>query len=217
METKIMLVDDHGIVRQGLRLLIEQEDDLVVVAEVSDGREAVQLARKLLPDIVLMDVSMPHLNGIDAGVQIMSEHPSIKILLLSAFCERGFVTEALQANVAGYVLKDSAVEELVHAIRVVLADEQYLSPKVAGIVVSEYRSKCLSNSPYLPPNQISSKERELIQILAEGHSAKEAARTLHISIKTVDARRRVLMEKLSVNSLANLTKYAIREGLTTVD
>ena len=217
MATRIVLADDHGIVRQGLRLILEQEDDLVIVAEISDGREAVQVVRKLLPDLVVMDISMPHLNGIDAAAQILSEHPTVKVLVLSAFCERGFVTKALQANVSGYILKDSLANELTLAIRTVMAGEQYLSPKVAGVVVSEYVANCQSHSPQVRGGQLTSKERELIQLLAEGHASKDAARVLHVSIKTVDARRRSIMEKLSINSIADLTKYAIREGLTTVE
>jgi len=217
MRTKIIVVDDHGIVRQGLCLLLGQEDDFIVVGEASDGREAIQLARKFLPDLVVMDICMPYLNGIDAAVQIMSEHPMIKVLILSGFADRCFVTEALQANVAGYVLKENLAGEMMRAIRTVMAGEQYLSPKVAGVVVSEYISKCQPGMSQPSRGKLTSKERELIQLLAEGRPSKEAARILHVSVKTVDARRRSIMQKLKIDGIANLTKYAIRVGLTATD
>ena len=217
MDTKIMIVDDHGILRQGLCLLFEQQDDLKVIGQASDGREAVELLRKLKPDVVVMDVSMPNLNGIDAAEMIISENPDVKILALSAYCERGFVTGMLKAGVSGYLLKDGMADELISAIRTVMAGEQYLSPKVARIVVTEYIYNCQSPSEQSSLDKLTAKERELVQLLAENKSNKEAAKLLHVSVKTVDARRRSIMTKLGINGIADLTKFAIREGLTSVD
>jgi len=217
MTTRVLLAEDHAIVRQGLRLIIEQEDDMTVVAEAADGREAVQVVRKVVPDLVIMDINMPHLNGIDASVQIMSEHPDIKLLILSALCDKHVVTDVLHASISGYVLKDTVSDELIHAIRTVMAGNQYLSPEVASVVVSLYISDAQSSHDRPVGKQLTSREREVIQLLTEGYASKEAARILHVSVKTIDARRRVIMEKLSIDNLADLTKYAIQESLTTVE
>ena len=217
MSTKILIADDHGMVREGLRLLFEQHNDMEVIGEASDGRQAVEMACKLKPDIVLMDVTMPQLNGIDAAKKIIDEYPNIKVVALSAHCNRSFVTDMLKAGVSGYILKDGMADELIRGIRVVMAGEQYLSPKVAKIVITEYITDCQSQSDTPLTSKLTTKERELIQLLAENKSNKEAARLLHVSIKTVDARRRTAMEKLGINGIADLTKFAIREGLTTLD
>lgn len=217
MSIKIVIVDDHGIVREGLGLLFEQQDDMEVTGEASDGWEAVELARKLKPDVVLMDVAMPNLNGIDAAKKIIDEDPEIKVVALSAHCNRGFVTDMLRAGVSGYVLKDGMADELIGAVRTVEAGEQYLSPKVAKVVIAEYVSNCRSWSEYSSLRKLTAKERELTQLLAENKSNKEAAKLLHVSVKTIDARRRSIMEKLGISGVAELTKFAIREGITTVD
>ncbi len=217
MSTKILIADDHGMVREGLRLLFEQHNDMEVIGEASDGRQAVEMACKLKPDIVLMDVTMPQLNGIDAAKKIIDEYPNIKVVALSAHCNRSFVTDMLKAGVSGYILKDGMADELIRGIRVVMAGEQYLSPKVAKIVITEYITDCQSQSDTPLTSKLTTKERELIQLLAENKSNKEAARLLHVSIKTVDARRRTAMEKLGINGIADLTKFAIREGMTTLD
>jgi DNA-binding NarL/FixJ family response regulator len=217
MNIKILIVDDHGIVREGLRLLFEQEDDLEVVAEASDGRQAVEAAGKLRPDIVLMDVTMPKLNGIDAAKKIIDEYPNVKVVALSAHCNKSFIADMLRAGVSGYILKDGMADELIRGIQVVIAGEQYLSPKVARIVIAEYITDHQSQSCMSLTSKLTTKERELIQLLAENKSNKEAARLLHVSIKTVDTRRRTAMGKLGITGIADLTKFAIREGLTTLD
>ncbi len=216
MNAKIMIVDDHGMVRKGLQLLLDQQNELEVVGEASDGREAVDKARQLKPDVILMDISMPNLNGIDATKEIKEECPEAKIIALSAYRHRCFITDMLKAGVSGYILKDGIADELIRAIRTVIAGEQYLSPKVAKIVIDEYLTdRSNSNTPLA--SILTTKERELIQLLAENKSNKEAARLLHVSVKTIDARRRTAMSKLGIDGIADLTKFAIREGLTTLD
>lgn len=217
MSTRIMIVDDHGMVREGLRLLFEQQDDMEVIAEASDGRQAVEAVCKLKPDIVLMDVTMPKLNGIDAAKKIIDGYPNVKVIALSAYCNKSFIADMLRAGVSGYVLKDCMADELIRGIRVVMGGEQFLSPKVARIVIAEYITDSQSHSEMPLASKLTTKERELIQLLAENKSNKEAARLLHVSIKTVDARRRTAMDKLGISGIADLTKFAIREGLTTLD
>lgn len=217
MSIKILIVDDHGMVREGLHLLFEQHNDMEVIGEASDGCQAVETAGKLKPDIVLMDVTMPKLNGIDAAKKIIDEYPNIKVVALSAHCNKSFVTDMLRAGVSGYILKDGMADELINSIRVIMAGEQYLSPKVAKIVIAEYTTDCQSRSGAPSTSTLTTKERELIQLLAENKSNKEAARLLHVSIKTVDSRRRTAMNKLGITGIADLTKFAIREGLTMID
>ena len=217
MSTKILIVDDHGMVREGLRLLFEQQNDMKVIGEASNGRQAVATACKLKPDIVLMDVTMPKLNGIDAAKKIIDEYPNVKVVALSAHCNRGFVADMLRAGVSGYILKDGMADELIRGIRVVMDGEQYLSPKVAKIVIAEYIVDCQLRPDTPLMSKLTTKERELIQLLAENKSNKEAAKLLHVSIKTVDTRRRTIMDKLEITGIADLTKFAIREGLTTLD
>ena len=214
---KIVVVDDHGILREGLHLLIEQQDDMQMVDEAADGREAVEVVRKLRPDIVLMDVSMPGLNGIEATRQILRESPETKVLALSAYSNKRFVIDMLKVGASGYMLKDSLTDELIRAIRAVVAGQQYLCPKVAAIVVEDYLhgGKREPDGPLM--DRLTGKERELLQLLVENKSSKEAARLLHVSIKTVDGRRRDLMNKLGMSGIAELTKFAIREGLTSVE
>jgi DNA-binding NarL/FixJ family response regulator len=217
MSIKVIVVDDHGIVRNGLSLLMEQQDDMEVIDEAADGREAVELVRKLKPDVVLMDVTMPELNGIEATRQIVREDPNVKVLALSGYSNKGFVTDMLKAGASGYILKDSLAGELIRAIYAVMAGQRYLCPKVASIVVDDYilAGKPESYKPLL--NRLTGKERELLQLLAENKSSKEAARLLHVNVKTVDARRREIMHKLGMSGIAELTKFAIREGLTSLE
>lgn len=217
MRTKILVVENHGMVREGLCLLFEQQNDMEVVAEASDGYQAVEMACKLNPDIVLMDITMPKLNGIDATKKIIDKYPNIKVVALSAYCDRSFVTEMLRAGVSGYILKEGMSDELIRAVRIVMTGEQYLSPKVAGMVIAEYVTDCQLRCDMPLTSKLTTKERELIQLLAENKSNKEAARLLHVSIKTVDARRRTAMDKIGITGIADLTKFAIREGLTTLD
>ncbi len=202
--------------RQGLRNLLEKEPDLQVVAEAEDGRAAVRLAREFLPEVIIMDVAMPFLNGIEATRQVIADMPKVKVIALSMYADRRFVVNMLKAGASGYLLKDCAYEELVQAIRVVLANRTYLSPGVTDIVVKEYMqgSSQLEATVY---HRLSPREREVLQLMSEGKSSHQIADCLHVSIKTIETHRLQVMNKLKLFSVAELTKYALREGLTTLD
>jgi len=213
---RILIADDHGIVREGLRSLIEKEPDMEVIGEAKDGMETVELARQLSPDIIIMDVSMPNLNGIEATRQILSENPKIKVIVLSIHVERRIVKEILGAGAAGYVLKTYLFEELSRALRSVLVNGYYLSPKVTNIVVGEYLDDSASMQAGDKVN-LTGREREILQLIAEGKTSKQIALISHISPKTVETHRRKLLDKIEASGVAELTKYAIREGITSVE
>lgn len=213
---RILIADDHKIVRDGLRTLIDSEPGMEVTAEAEDGRTAAQLAEELSPDIVIMDIAMPDMNGIDATRQIVRVNRRIKVIALSMYSDRRFVSGMLEAGAAGYLLKDCAFEELVRAIRSVASDQIYLSPKIAGIVVSRYIGKAPQSEGSVFTN-LTQREREVLQVLAEGMSTKEIAYHLNVSVKTVETHRRNIMEKLNIHSISELVKYAIREGLTSLE
>lgn len=216
MQTKILLADDHKIIRDGLRALIEKEPNMEVVAEACDGRTTVHKAKELMPHIIIIDISMPDLNGIEATRQIIKETPNTKIIALSMHSDRRFVMNMLEAGAAGYLLKDSAFEELSMAIKTVLSGKPYLSPAVAGVVVEDM----MRHSPQKTSRtkiELTPREREVLQMLAEGHTTKHTASRLNVSVKTVETHRRQIMEKLDTHSVAELTKYAVREGLTSLE
>ena len=216
MTIKILLADDHKITRQGLRSLLEKQSDMAVVAEAEDGRTAVQMVEKLSPDVVIMDVSMPDLNGVEATRQIISRNSKVKIIALSMHSDRLFVSEMLKSGACGYLLKDCAFEELAGAIRAVVDGKTYLSPAISGVVVDDYLHRLSKNDS--PNGQIlTNREREVIQLLAEGKTTKQIALKLHISVKTVETHRRQMMDKLDIHTVAELTKYAIRKGLTSLE
>ena len=213
---RILLADDHKIIRDGLRSLLGKEENMVVVAEAENGRKALQLTRKLSPDVIIMDVSMPDLNGIDAARQIIGEQPGIKIVALSMHSEKQFVEGMLKAGVSGYLLKDTAFEELIKAIRVVCAGKKYLSPDVTDIVLHEFISPTITTDDQTT-TALTNREREVLQLIAEGRATKEIAGKLHISVKTVETHRKNIMDKLGLHTVAELTKYAVREGITSLD
>jgi DNA-binding NarL/FixJ family response regulator len=216
MAIRIILADDHKIIRDGLCSLLQQEEDIEVLAQAEDGAAAVRLVREHRPDIVVMDIGMPDLNGIEATRQIHAESPNVKIIALSMHSDRRFVAEMLKAGAAGYLLKDSAFEDLVRAIRIVMKKGTYLPPSLAHILIEDYvRQPAPVDSGAF--SVLSPREREVLQLLAEGKSTKQAAASLHISVKTVETHRQNVMDKLDIHSLAELTKYAIREGLTTLE
>jgi len=217
MSIKILIVDDHGILRAGVKLIIDQTDDMKIVGQACDGHEGIELARKLKPDVVLMDISMPGLNGIEATKEIVSKSPDIKILALSAYCNRRFVKDMLNAGVSGYALKDTMADELICAIKSVHAGRRYLSEKVVKLVVDDYAQGGSSDSAGELLDKLTTRERGLLQLIAENKTAKEAAKLLHVSVKTIEARRHNIIKKLGVSGTAELTKIAIREGLTSID
>jgi DNA-binding NarL/FixJ family response regulator len=216
MKVRVLLADDHHIFRDGLRTLIEKEAGMEVVAEAENGRKAVKLAEKLAPNVVIIDVSMPDMNGIEATRKIAAETPGIKVIALSMHSDRRFVLGMLEAGASGYLLKDCAFAELAGAIRQVMTGNTYLSPKIADVVVKGYLHRTSDDSTEKAA-MLTSREREILQLIAEGLSTKEIAAHVCLSIKTVETHRRNIMEKLDMRSVAELTKYAIREGLVVVD
>jgi DNA-binding NarL/FixJ family response regulator len=215
MSLRIILADDHAIFRDGLRALLDDQPGMQVVAEAENGREAVRLARELRPDLVVMDVTMPGLNGVEATRQITSDSSRIKVISLSMHADQRRVAEMLAAGASGYLLKNSAFDELIQAIRAVVEHGSYLSPPVIGPIVREFLK--LSSGEKSPDSSLTPREREVLQLLAEGNSSKEAAFLLHLNVKTVDTHRQRIMKKLKLNNLVELTRYAIREGLTSLD
>ena len=216
MSIRILLADDHKITRQGLRSLLEKQKDMEVVAEADNGRSAVQLAAELDPDIIIMDVTMPDLNGVEAAKQILAKSPEIKIIALSMHSDALFVTEMLKSGASGYLLKDCAFEELTRAIRTVADDKTYLSPAISGVVIEDYLHR-LNTTDFTGPDVLTDREKEVIQLMAEGNSTKQIALKLHISVKTVETHRRQIMNKLDIHNVAELTKYAIRKGITSLE
>ena len=215
MKTRVILADDHTIMREGLRGLLAKVPRVEVVAEAEDGRAAVKLARKLTPDVVIMDIGMPDLNGIEATRQIAAKSPDVKVLGLSVHCDRRFVAQMLAAGAAGYLPKDCAFEELASAISTVAANRKYLSPSVVDAVVEHYVQQ-MEASGSTAYTVLSPREREVLQLLAEGQTTKQIALSLHVSPKTVETHRRQAMEKLGLYSVAELTRYAVREGLVSL-
>ena len=216
MSVKIILADDHRIMREGLRALLEREAGIEVIAEADNGRTTVELSRELDPDIVVIDIGMPDLNGIDATRQIVSESPAVKVIALSMHSDRKFVREMLSAGASGYLLKDSAFEELGIALTTVINNQTYLSPKIANTVVKDYLGKVEPKESKVSP-ALTKREREVLQLIAEGKTTKDIASHLYVSIKTIETHRKQIMDKVGLNSVAELTKYAIREGLTSLE
>lgn len=213
--TRILLADDHRIILDGLRALLKKQPDIEVVGDAQDGVAAVRLAEELCPDIVIMDIGMPKLNGIDATRQIYARMSDIKIIVLSMHCDRTFVHRMLKMGVSGYVLKDCAFEELIHAIEAVSTGNIYLSQAVTRMVVKECLPEPHSSGP-TAYDLLSPREREILQLLAEGRKTKSVASYLKVSEKTVQTLRIKIMTKLNLGSTAELTKYAIKEGLTSL-
>ena len=213
MAIKILIADDHGILREAISSLLNNEFGMEVIGEAQDGRTAVRLAKELHPDVIIMDIAMPNLNGIEATRQIVREMPNIKVIALSVYADRRSVREMLKAGASGYVPKQCAFKELVTAIQNVVSNQTYLSSRISGIVVEEYihRLEKNDNSAY---SILTPREREVLQLIAEGKSTKAIAKELFVSNKTIEWHRRQLMNKLGAQSVAELVKYAIREGLT---
>ena len=215
MGIRILIADDHKIVREAIKSLLDNEVGMSVVAEAADGRTAVQLTRELRPDVVVMDIIMPNLNGIEATRQIVRESPETKVVMLSEQSDRRCVCEALRAGASGFVPKRCGFEELVTAIHSLAANHTYLSSEITGAVVDEYihRRPDQDSSAY---SVLTNREREVLQLIAEGMSTKKIAKELHLSVKTIEWHRSRLMKKVHLTSIAELVKYAISEGLTCV-
>jgi DNA-binding NarL/FixJ family response regulator len=215
MGIKIVLADDHGIVRGGLRALLEKQQDMEVVAEVEDGRTAVLQVLELSPDVVIMDVSMNNLNGIEATRQILKRSSHIKVLALSMHSDKRFVAGMFSAGASGYLMKDSTFKELVNAIRVVISNQVYLSPRITGIVTKDYIHRTSNTNNAVSPI-LTDRDCEIIQLLVEGKTIKDIAMHFNVSVRIIETCRRNIMEKLNIRNLVELTKYAIRKGLTSL-
>ena len=213
MTIKILIADDHEVVAEGLKHLVQAQSDLEVVAIVGDGREAVRVAKETEPDVVLMDLSMPELNGADATRAIIDHRPECRVIVLSMYAEREYVRRALKAGATGYVVKRSAAKELVEAIRAVQNGQRYLSPRVADVVIGDYAGD--GKADLL--EKLSTREREVLQLLAEGRTGSEIAQRLALSQKTVETYRARLVEKLGIRDVAGLVKFAIQRGLVSLD
>jgi DNA-binding NarL/FixJ family response regulator len=215
MTIRVLLADDHQIVREGLHALLGAEEDLQIVGEAREGRSAVQLVAQLKPDVVIMDIGMPGLNGMEATRQILEAAPGVKIVALSMHSDRRFIEGMFKAGAAGYLLKDAAFEELARAVRTVVSGRPYLSPSIAAAVIDGYVNPAADAGSAV--DVLTPREREVLQLLAEGNSTKQIALSLGVSVKTIETYRSRLMEKLDLHSVAELTKYAVREGLTFLE
>lgn len=216
MSIKILLADDHEIVRYGLRCVIEEQPDMEVVGDAVNGRTAINLTHQLKPDVVIMDISMPDMNGIEATRRIRKEIPDTKVIVLSMHHKRQFVIDMLKSGVSGYILKTKVHEDLIRAIKAAVADEVYLSSKITGIVAHDIASN-LPTSDKSAYAILTPREREVLQLISEGKSTKESALHLNVSIKTIESTRRQIMQKLDIHNVADLTKYAVNEGITSLD
>jgi DNA-binding NarL/FixJ family response regulator len=216
MSIRVLIADDHKIMLAGLRSLLEKQTDFEVVGEANNGRKAVQMAQEKTPDVVVMDVSMPDLNGIEATMQIIESLPKTRVVALSMHSDKRFVMGMLRAGASGYLLKDCASQELANAIVQVAGGKKYLSPEITGVVIDDFllggsAEEVAAASPLSP------REREVLQLIAEGWSTRQIASHLYVSIKTIETHRRQIMRKLDLHAIADLTKYAIREGFTSIE
>jgi two-component system response regulator NreC len=217
MSIRVLIADDHKIMLAGLRSILEKQTDFEVVGEADNGRKAVQMAQEKKPDVVVMDVSMPDLNGIEATKQIIESLPETRVIALSMHSDKRFVMGMLRAGASGYLLKDCASQELANAIVQVARGKKYLSPEITGVVINDFLLGGSSEEVAIAASQLSPREREVLQLIAEGWSTKQIASHLYVSIKTIETHRRQIMKKLDLHSIADLTKYAIREGLTSIE
>jgi len=210
---RILLADDHTLVRQGIRRILEEHEDWQVVAETSDGREAVRQTLELQPDIAILDIGMPQLNGLEAARQISKRAPAVRILMLSMHADEAYITQAVEAGATGYLLKDSADAELVKAVTAAIQGRSFFSPRVATVLLDEYRKSLARRGITDRFESLSEREREVFQLVAEGHSNKSAAAILGVSPATVETHRSHIMEKLDLHSVAEIVLYAVRRGI----
>lgn len=215
MSIKIILADDHAVLRHGLSRSFEQEDNIDVAGQAKDGHTTIELVKELLPDIVVMDISMPDLNGLEATRRITRDYPQVKVIGLSVHSSDKYIREMFRAGASGYLLKNCPFEELVEAIKTVYGGKTFISPSIGDTIVKEYASKPDEEKSVF--SILSQREREVLQLLAEGKTTKQVGLSLHISPKTVEAHRLRIMGKLNIDNIAQLTKYAIQEGLTELE
>lgn len=212
MNIRVLLVDDHKILREALHSALEREADIFIVGEACDGNEALRLARELEPDIVVMDIGLPLVSGIEVTRRLLRDHPQIRVLALSTFSDRRIVLQMLDAGAGGYIVKSAGRDELLRGIRALAQGRTYLCPDVSAIVIDSVRGKKPAEKPH--GERLGRREREVLQLLADGRTSPEIAVSLHIATSTVEVHRRNIMRKLDLHSVAELTKYAIRNGLT---
>ena len=210
---KILLADDHNVLRKGLRRILEEQSDLEVVGEASDGREAVNLCNSLHPDIVVMDIAMPQLNGLEATRQILQRNSGVNVLILSMYSDENYVVQALRAGARGYLLKDTAEEDLITAVRTVAKGLPFFSPKIAKLLLGDSMQKVRTEGMSDTYDLLTPREREVLQLIAEGKSNKEAAATLFVSPTTIETHRARIMDKLDLHSTADIVLYAVRKGI----
>ncbi len=214
MPTRILLVDDHRVMLDSLRAMLNQESDMEVVGMAENGRVAISMVNELNPDVVVMDIGMPYMNGIDATEQIVQDYPKVKVVALSTYTDKKYIASMLKAGAHGYVSKETAGDELLIAVRKVRQGLKYLSSNVTESVVDGYVNQEVNENAAMA--QLGTREREILQLIAEGLTSGQIAAHLHISTNTVDTHRRNIMKKLDMHSIADLTKYAVREGLTLI-
>jgi DNA-binding NarL/FixJ family response regulator len=217
MTPRVLLVDDHALVRSGLRSLLSASSEVNVVGEFGTGREALDKCAQLEPDVVLTDVEMPQLNGIDLTRQILELCPATAVIMVTMHSSQQYVLESLRAGASGYVLKDAALAELLTAIKTVCGGARYLSPALVDFVVTDYVRQANGEAPASALNKLSNREREVLQLIAEGYTSGQVRLALHISVRTVDAHRANIMQKLNIHSIAGLTKFAIMHGITSTN
>jgi DNA-binding NarL/FixJ family response regulator len=214
---RVILADDHHVVREGIRALLEKSGDFEVVGEASDGQEAVDLVERLLPDVLVMDIAMPRLNGIEATRRIGALQLATRVVILSMLSDEALVRQALRSGARGYLLKQSVTEELVLAIHAASRGDTYLSPAISGIIVDDFLMRRPDSQTLSPLDRLTSREREVMQLIAEGHTNVQIAKTLNISVKTAESHRANLMDKLDIHDVAGLTRAAIKHGLIFLD
>jgi len=212
---RVILADDHALVRAGIRVLLEKLPGVEVVGEADNGRQALELIKECAPNLILLDISMTELGGLEALPRIVKDFPTVKVLILSGHANEEYVIRALRSGAAGYMLKDAASAELQLAIDSVMQDKTYLSPSISRTVINSYLERV--GGPFRPLEQLTSRQREILQLIAEGKNTKEIAFTLGISVKTVEAHRLQLMSRLSIHDLPGLVRYAVRSGLVSAE
>jgi two-component system response regulator NreC len=212
-KTRVLLADDHQLMRSGVRLMLEREADLTVIGEASDGREAVALAKTLKPEVVVMDIGMPNLNGIEAALQMTQHNPELAVVMLSMHSDESYVLRALKAGARGYLLKDSAEADLIKAVHVVAGGKSFFSPAVSKVLLDDYVRKLKRSGTEDAYDLLTPREREVLQLIAEGKSNKDVANLLNLSVYTVESHRSNLMEKLNLKGVPELILYAVRKGI----